>query len=446
MKLLKQLRSIYINNFAFYLFSGILGLFLLSYLFPWLYTATWLLTYIFLVLLGTDFLMLYTGGKKFDAKRKTAEKFSNGDENPVSITIVNPYSFPIRIKVIDELPVQFQERDFSILKTIGARKTQILDFFLKPTKRGEYYFGKLNVYVSSPMRLACRRFIFEEGVMVPVYPSYLQLHKYDFMAMNNKLFEHGLKKIRRLGHTMEFEQIKEYVSGDDLRTINWKATAKRKQLMVNQFQDERSQNIYTIIDTGRIMKMPFDGLSLLDHAVNSALILSSVILRKNDKAGMLTFSKTVGNYVPADRRPGHMQRIQEKLYNADTNYLESDFGTLYANLRRNITQRSLLLLYTNFETLDGLKRQLPYLKAIAKSHMLVVVFFENVELDKLIHTTPEHIKQVYDQVIAEKFAFEKRLIVNELRKYGIYSVLTKPENLTVDSINKYLEIKARGIL
>jgi uncharacterized protein (DUF58 family) len=446
MKLLQQLRSIYINNFAFYLFSGVLGLFLLSYLFPWLYNATWIITYVFLALLAADFVLLYSGGKNVEAHRKTPEKFSNGDENPVSITLSNPYPFRVSAKVIDELPIQFQERNFSISKTIGSKKTDELSFFLRPLKRGEYHFGKLNVYLSSPLQLACRRFIFEEGTMVPVYPSYLQLHNYDLIALNNKLTEHGLKKIRRLGHTMEFEQIKDYVSGDDLRTINWKATAKRKQLMVNQFQDERSQSIYTIIDTGRVMKMPFGGLSLLDHAINSALILSSVILRKNDKAGMLTFSKTVANYVPAERRPGHMQRIQEKLFNADTNYYESDFGTLYANLKRNITQRSLVLLYTNFETLDGLKRQLPYLKAIAKSHLLVVVFFENVELEKLIHHNPDSIKEIYDQVIAEKFAYEKRLIVNELRKYGIYSVLTKPENLTIDTINKYLEIKARGIL
>jgi uncharacterized protein (DUF58 family) len=266
------------------------------------------------------------------------------------------------------------------------------------------------------------------------------------MAISDKLTEQGLKKVRRLGHTLEFEQIKEYISGDDIRTINWKATAKRQQLMVNQYQDVRSQNIYMVIDTGRVMKMPFNGLSLLDYAINSALVLSSIILRKDDRAGLLTFSKTIGNYIPAEKRGGQMQRIQEKLYNVETNYFESDFGRLYADLKRTITQRSLMLLYTNFETLDGLKRQLPYLKAIAKNHLLVVVFFENVELDAIIRTAPKNTREIYDQVVAEKFAYEKRLIVSELRKYGIYSVLTKPENLTVDSINKYLEIKARGIL
>jgi uncharacterized protein (DUF58 family) len=245
---------------------------------------------------------------------------------------------------------------------------------------------------------------------------------------------------------MEFEQIKEYVSGDDIRTINWKATAKKNQLMVNQFQDEKSQNVYMAIDKGRVMKMPFNGLSLLDYAINSTLVLSNVILKKQDKAGMFTFSKRVENRVAAERRTSQMQKVLETLYNVKTDFFESDYGRLYADIKRNITQRSLIILYTNFETLDGLNRQLPYLKGIAKSHLLVVVFFENTELDEFVHKKAGNVQEIYDQVIAEKFAFEKRLIVNELRKYGIYSVLTKPENLTIESINKYLEIKARGIL
>jgi uncharacterized protein (DUF58 family) len=245
---------------------------------------------------------------------------------------------------------------------------------------------------------------------------------------------------------MEFEQIKDYVLGDDLRTINWKATAKRNQLMVNQFQDEKSQPVYSIIDKGRIMKMPFNGLSLLDYAINASLVLSNIILKKQDKAGLFSFSKRIDNMVVAQRRSGQMQLILEALYNVDTDYFESDFGRLYANIKRHVTHRSLLLMYTNFETLDGLNRQLPYLKAIAKNHMLVVIFFKNTEIDKLIKAKAETVQQIYDKVIAEKFDFEKRLIINELKKFGIHSILTTPERLTVDTINKYLEIKSRGLL
>jgi uncharacterized protein (DUF58 family) len=288
--------------------------------------------------------------------------------------------------------------------------------------------------------------MFENGHMVPTYPSYIQLRKYDLMAFSNNLFQYGVKKIRRIGHTIEFEQIKEYVQGDDIRTLNWKATAKKNSLMVNQFQDEKSQSVYMVIDKGRVMKMPFNQLSLLDYAINATLVLSNVILKKHDKAGMFTFSKKVENRVMAEKRLSQMQLIMDSLYNVKTDFFESDYSRLYVDIKKNINHRSLVLLYTNFETLDGLHRQLPYLKGIAKSHLLVVVFFQNTELNEIIHKKSETVQEVYDKVIAEKFAFEKRLIVNELKKYGIYSVLTQPENLTLDTINKYLEIKARGIL
>jgi hypothetical protein len=410
------------------------------------YNAAWYVLYILLAFLIIDTLLLFASGKKIIGNRIMSEKLSNGDENEINIAINNQYSFPIYSKIIDEIPFQFQQRNFEVKRKIKALGKDNYTYLLRPTERGEYSFGNLNIYAASPLRLVSRRFTYNKNQMVPTYPSYMQLRKYDLMAFSNNLFQYGLKKIRRIGHTMEFEQIKDYVQGDDLRTINWKATAKKSQLMVNQFQDEKSQNVYMIIDKGRVMKMPFNGLSLLDYAINATLVLSNVILKKQDKAGMFTFSKKVENRVVAEKRQSQMQQIMESLYNIKTDFFESDFSRLYIDVKKHINQRSLIMLYTNFETLDGLYRQLPYLKGIAKNHLLVVVFFNNTELDELIQQKANTVQEIYDKVIAEKFAFEKRLIVNELRKYGIYSVLTKPENLTLDTINKYLEIKARGIL
>jgi uncharacterized protein (DUF58 family) len=443
---LKLLKQLYINNFFFYVLLGIIGLFVCAFIFPVLYNAVWYLVYILLTLLVLDVLILFVASNGIVASRHMAEKLSNGDHNPVQVEIKNYYTFPISVKVIDEIPFQFQIRNFEIRRKIKASSEDSVQYQLRPTARGEYEFGNLNVYVSSPLHLIARRFKFDNNQMVPTYPSYIQLRKYDLIAFSNNLFQYGIKKIRRIGHTMEFEQIKEYVQGDDLRTLNWNATAKKNALMVNQFQDEKSQSVYMVIDKGRVMKMPFNGLSLLDYAINTTLVLSNVILKKQDKAGMFAFSKKVENRVVAEKRSSQMQKILETLYNVKTDFFESDFSRLYADIKKNVNQRSLIVLYTNFETLDGLHRQLPYLKGIAKSHLLVVIFFNNTELNDLIHKKTETIQDVYDKVIAEKFAFEKRLIVNELKKYGIYSVLTQPENLTLDSINKYLEIKARGIL
>ncbi|WP_405576781.1 DUF58 domain-containing protein [Winogradskyella sp. Asnod2-B02-A] len=433
-------------TFRFFVVAMILvALFILAYIYPGLLSIVTILFFIAIGLVIIDFILLFKQ-KGISASRILPEKLSNGDDNPIEITLQNDYNFTADLQLIDEMPFQYQKRDFEINTQLSKHNKKKITYTLRPLERGEYFFGSLNIYVNSPIALVTRRFQFAKDAMVPNYPSFLQLRKYMLLAFSNKLFEYGLKKIRRIGHTMEFEQIKDYVNGDDIRNINWKATAKRSQLMVNQFQDERSQPIYSVIDKGRAMKMPFDGLSLLDYAINATLVISNVALKKQDKAGMFTFSRKVENKVVAERRPSQMNKILETLYNVNTDFSESDFSRLYIDVKRSLTQRGLLLLYTNFETLDALHRQLPYLKAIAKNHLLVVIFFENTELQKLTNVEAHNTFDIFQKTVAEKFMYEKKLIVNELQKHGIQSILTTPENLTINTINKYLEIKARGLL
>ena len=430
-----------------YIYMAIVSVsFLLSFWFSSIYAIAWMLTTVIIVILVIDLLMLYGSKKTIKARRLLPDKFSNSDQNPVPLTITNSYNFKTYIDVIDELPVQFQKRDFSYQVCLIPNEIHNFEYLVRPVDRGEYYFGHLNIYVSTPLKVIKRKFQFQNEQMVMVYPSIIQMQKYDFLAISNSLTQMGLKKIRRIGNTSEFEQIKEYVQGDDFRTINWKATAKRAELMVNQYQDEKSQPIYSVIDTGRVMKMPFNGLKLLDYAINSTLAFSNVALKKHDKVGMLSFSKKIETFLPAIHKLTYLNRILENLYNIDTQFSDSDYGLLYAQLKRKVTHRSLLLLYTNFEHISALKRQMPYLQAISKKHVLVVVLFENTELSTILKENAEDLQSIYHKTIAEKFAFEKRLMVKELQKHGIQSILTAPENLTINTINKYLEIKARGLI
>lgn len=439
-------KQLYIQGRFFWSALIIIALFVTSYFVPAFFKLAYFLLLLLVGLLFIDILIVFIGKNRFQAERKTPERLSNGDENTISIIAENRYPFAVNCSIIDEIPEQFQKRDFKLTISISSGETKQITYKLRPLERGEYQFGKLNIYVSSLLSLVSKRYIFSVDEMVACYPSFIQLKQFELININRNSHEMGIKKIRRLGHSMEFEQIKDYVFGDDLRTINWKATAKKNSLMVNQFQDEKAQAVYCIIDKGRAMQMPFNELSLLDYAINSTLVISNVVLKKGDKAGVLSFSKKIKNFVVAERRTSQMNLVLDALYKIKTDFFESDFNRLYSKIKRNITSRSLVLLFTNFETVDGLNRQLPYLKAIAKNHLLIVVFFKNVELDSLIETKAETVQQVYDKVIAEKFAFEKRLIVQELKKYGIHSILTEPEKLTINSINKYLEIKSRGLL
>lgn len=377
------------------------------------------------------------------SRRHAPERLSNGDDNEIGIYIENFYPFPINVGIIDEIPHQFQKRDIWFKTSLTSRQHKLLNYMLRPTKRGEYEFGDVRVYVQSPIGLINRRFNFEQAENLPVYPSFLQMRKYELMAISNRLNEYGIKKIRRIGNSMEFEQIKNYVAGDDFRTLNWKASARRGELMVNNYTDEKSQHVYCVIDKSRAMKMPFDGLSLLDYSINASLVLSSVALIKQDKAGLITIAEKKGSVVPADRRPTQLNKIMEVLYKEKTRYLETNMELLYTTIRGTLKQRSLVVFFTNFESMSALQRQLPFLQRIAKFHLLVMVFFENTELKILSEQPATDVEGIYIKTIAEKFAYEKKLIVKELARYGIQSILTSPQNLTVNTINRYLELKAR---
>ena len=425
--------------------SACMLFFILAFFFEAIYPVVLVMFFLLLLSALIDYFFLFTA-KPPSVIRIMSDRLSNGDENKINLKIRNRMKFRVNMEIIDEVPPQFQLRDFKIIRSFRPLQQKYINYLLRPSSRGEYHFGQTRIYVSSPVGLIKRRHVAETGETVPVFPSYMQLRKYQIIAHTTMINEQGSKRMRKIGHSMEFEHIKDYVTGDDIRNVNWKATARQGLLMINNYVDEKSQQVYCIIDKGRLMKMPFNGLTLLDYAINSTLVLCNVCLQKQDKIGLITFSDKMGSIVAADRKMVQREHILQVLYRQQTAYLESDFELLYMQVRNKIKQRSLLVLYTNFESLNGLNRQMNYLRSISRHHLLLVVFFENTELTKLSQADAQNIEDVYVKTIAEKFSFEKRLIVKELQKHGILSILTSPENLTINTVNKYLELKSRRAL
>lgn len=441
----RYIQPLYFGRRFYVAFVLIILVFVCAYNWPFLYNVGRISLWFFAAVLLFDYAMLFFRRNGIEAERVMTDRFSNGDNNPVKLVLKNRYHFAVTITVIDEVPVQFQQRSSFIKTSLKGGGEGTLDYSLRPVERGEYVFNHINLFVKSPWRLVVRRIrAGEASTMVKVLPSYLSLRQFELVAYSNNLSEAGSRKIRKIGHSLEFEQIKEYVTGDDIRSINWKATARKGgQLMVNNYMDERSQQVYCVVDKGRIMKMPFEGMTLLDYAINATLVLTRVALIRQDKAGLLTFAEQIGNFLPADRKAGQMNSILDTLYNQQTKFLETDFEKLHALVRTRITQRSLIILFTNFESLSGLQRQLPYIRSIARTHLVLVVFFENTELRQLTEKKVHDIESLYTRTIAEKYRYEKRLIVKELQQHGILTILTAPQNLTVNTVNKYLELKAR---
>lgn len=443
---MKLLKNLYFNNTFFWLIGGNIVLLIIGQYFPLVHSISKFLLVTITVVLITDIAILFNKNSVVKAQRYTTEKLSNGDKNEILITIKNFAPFVLYVRIIDELPKQFQKRDFCIKTKLDKGEEKTFNYSLKPLERGEYHFGRLVVFTSQSFNLVSRRFIIHAEKMIPVYPSFIQMRKYELLAISNKLTEAGIKKLRKKGHQMEFDHIRDYVRGDDYRTINWKATARKSGIMVNQYQDERSQQVYSLIDMGRAMEMPFGGMTLLDYAINASLVISNIALLKHDKAGLITFTEQINSMIPAERKSGTITKISKILYNQSTHFLESNFELLYTTVRSKIKQRSLLLLFTNFESLFSMERYLYLLQSLNKNHLLVVIFFENTEVISYLKKPVHNTEDIYMKTISEKLIHDKKHIVKYLEKYGIHSILTEPKNLTVDTINKYLQLKSIGAI
>jgi len=439
-------KQLYLRNSFFLYWVIVVVLFCISFGVPFLYPIAQVAFIALMAITMLDLFILFFSKSKVGAIRIVNTQLSLGDKNTVRIRVKSTYNMPVSLRIIDELPYQLQVRDFEEWMFLNPSESKEVVYLIQPNKRGVYLFQNINIYVSTILKIVERRITVDVSQEVAVYPSVLQMKKYELQVFSKTAIFQGIKKIRRLGNNNEFEQIKNYVQGDDIRKVNWKATSRRGELMVNQYQDERSQQVYCVIDKSRSMRMPFDDLTLLDHSINSTLVLSNIILRKGDKVGVVTFSDKLGSRLPAESTATQLRRVMDVLYKQKTRFMESNYERLYFGLRNVIKGRSMVLLFTNFESMYALKRNLPLLRRINQQHLLVVVFFENSELKKASSMESNHVKDIYTKTLAGKFALEKELIAFELRKYGIQSILTKPENLSVDTINKYLELKSRGMI
>jgi uncharacterized protein (DUF58 family) len=441
-----MIRHIYLSSRFFAVCAALILWFCVTFFVPLLFLPGIYLVIIFMAVSCLDFIWLF--GKKIplQGNRALPHMLSLSDDNRVDILLRNLSSRYWYTDIVDELPEQLQVRDFNMRISLPPKSNEKINYMIRPLSRGIYTFGFLNIFVMSRLRLVKRRLQLPLEQDVKVYPSILQMKKFELYTISKIARVHGIKKMRRIGLSYEFEQIKSYVRGDDVRQINWKSTGRNQQLMINQFEDEKSQPIYNIIDKSRIMLMPFNGLSLMDYAINSSLVISNVALKKHDKAGLVTFSDKIGAAIKADRKHGQLQMILEALYNQKERDLEANYELLYFGIRNLIKTRSLVFLYTNFESTYGLKRALPVLRNINRQHLLVVVFFENSELESIGRNRAKDLKEIYTHILAEQAVNDKRIMAQELNNLGIQTILTKPEDLSLNAINKYLEVKSRGLI
>lgn len=444
--MIRMFKQLFFPARFFVIGAACVVIFAFSFALHWLFPiGLWILAILFVFTLA-DLILLFASKNILTAERQVPHAMSLGDENKIVLKLINLTGLKLRILIYDEMPYQFQKRNFYIEAFLGSREDKIFEYEVTPTTRGKYTFGNCNLIISSPLGLVQKKLVSCKSIEVPVYPSIIQMKKYELKSQSFHSVSEGIKRYRRVGHSYEFDQVKEYVIGDDSRSINWKASGRKGALMVNLYEDERSQQVYTIIDKSRAMRMPFNNLTLLDHAINSALVISNVVLQKYDKAGLITFSDKIGTVLPAEKNSLQLKKILEALYNEQEHFLEAEYELLYHLVRNVIKNRGLIFLYTNFESYQSFERVLPILRQINKLHLLVVVFFDNEEVISLSKQPANRLQDIYLQILSRKYLFDKGQIVTDLNNHGIHAIKSLPSELSINTINKYLELKSRRMI
>lgn len=436
----------YSLTYRFYLVWAIFFiLFIIGFFIPHLVFFLKVSIVFFIFLTIGDLYWLYSQMKSVSAVREVNDKLSNADENIITLKVSNNSYLTLNITVLDEWPAAFQMRENAFKTIIESGENQIFQYVLRPFFRGRADFGDVWLVGTTKVGLGRYYLVQEQKKSVQVYPSFANLKYYELIASTHWNSHYGFKKIRRIGHSLEFEQIKEYAPGDDIRAINWKATAKSGTLKTNLYQDEISQNIYLCIDAGRVMKMPFRELSLLDYAINAAIALASIGLKKKDAFGLTVFSKKIDMHLHALSSIEQQKKIMDALYNIKTDFFETNFERLYHHIRLSIKQRSLLILFTNFESKDGLDRQINYMVNLSRTHQVIIIFFKNEVYSKLLYNKCLTVDDIYLKATAEKMYYEKLIIISELQKKGIEVLYCAPQDLTLQLINTYLKLKKQSM-
>jgi uncharacterized protein (DUF58 family) len=442
------LNTIYFNRIVFTILGLSIALFSLGLLHYAFFSVGIVFLALLLLALVIETIVLFTQNNPIELQRKLPIKLSNGDLNKIVLRIKSKSNLNLKLSIIEELPEQLQLINWTKKTSINAGENIEFTYDIAPKSRGNFHWQNSYVLIKLfRLSLVSRKITFELDQEVACYPSFEQFKKLPINVIVNNFQESNTEKyVRKIGQSLEFEQIKDYSPEDDFRHINWKASAKSGKMMINQYQDERSQNIYSIIDLGRTMKMPFNNLTLLDYAINASLALSKTVIEMQDRAGIIGLSNDKCNFLQANKNIKQMGKINELLYNIETNFLEANYELLYKFIRVNIRHRSLLVIYTNFESVNSLHRQMPYLKALANYHLLLVVFFENSEVNNIIDVKAKNLREIYTTSIAQSLMAQNKLIAKELQKYGIQSLFIEPEKLNLAIINKFLAIKKRQII
>jgi uncharacterized protein (DUF58 family) len=384
--------------------------------------------------------------ERIEILREVSEVLSVGTANLVTLRLLNRSNYPLEVEVTDEPPEPGRTEGLPFVANLLPQREVEASYHFHPGRRGPNRFSFVHFRYESPLGLWSRTVRRPLASEVRIYPDIRTVRRFDLLARRNRLAEMGLKLWRLRGREGEFERLREYRREDEIRHIDWNATAKHRKLISREFTTERNQNVVILLDCGRSMLNETDGISHLDRGLNASIILSYIALGQGDNVALVAFSNRIERYAGPVRGKRAVQALIQKTYDLEPRLEASDYALACEDLLRRQRKRALVLLITyalDEQHLESIGR---YLGSLVSSHLFLCVLLKDLPLIALAERVPATELEAYQVASAAEMLLAQERRLSALRASGIHATEVVPNELAAEIINQYLDVKARHLL
>lgn len=379
--------------------------------------------------------------------REFGNRFAMGAETEVRLQVQNASSRAVTLRLKDEYPPQMilnGVREGQI--HVDAQSSATLIYGVTPPRRGRFEFGYTMVRFRSRWRLVWCDTRAAEPVTVKVYPNMRRAREAELKALGGRALVSTHRKTSWRGEGREFESMRDYVRGDELRHISWTATARRGKLTTRQYQIERDQTILIALDAGRLMTARIEQETKLDSAVHATLSLFSAAARAGDNAGLVVFGRRIKSYLAPGRGRDHIEAALEALYAVEPEMIEPSYPHAFEFIAANSKRRALVILLTDLVDEEGSKELLTSLHLLRPRHLPLVVTIADRDLKAVVRETPADVHSLFTQSVAEEIIHHREAALRLVESVGGLALDVTAAALAPALLETYLRVKERGLL
>ncbi len=408
------------------------------------YLVGWLLPFAVIVVLLSDRVL---GTRlKFRVRRQLGKVLSVGTGNRVALTLKNLSGHGVVIEVVDEAPHEGEVDRDSLQMNIPNGDVGKGVYWFTPHRRGRFEFTGVKLQSSSRLGFWFVQQRFDVRDEVQVYPDIEAINQFELLAQKNSLSELGYLSTRHRGDGHEFERMRDYRAGDDPRKVDWKTTARLQRLIVREMGQDRNQNVFFMIDMGRLMQQTTDGLSHFDYALNTAIILSHIAQKKGDNIGAILFSDKVKKYVPLRKGPTAVDALLMAAFDLEPERVATNYSNAFKHVMANVNKRCLLLLMTHLGKGEEQRLIRTYASYLGRQHLPLCLFFREPSLERASAQVPHTAREAFEVAAAADLMLDRMESLSRLRHARVLALDALPGQYSATAINHYLDIKARNLL